>query len=187
MSAYKRVLLIMTGSVSVYKAIDLLSTFKKKSIYCDVVMTKNSKKFIGEALVEAMTDRAPLSKLFDRSKMMDHIYLTRNYDLFLVYPASADFIARVANGRADCLASATLLALNYKKPLWIAPSMNPSMYANPATQENISKLQSWGAEFLGPNEGVVACGDQGKGRLIEPFEIMEKMINEKNINRLGTN
>ncbi len=187
MSKFKKVLVVMTGSVSVYKAIDLLSNFKKQGIYCDVIMTENSKKFIGEALVEAMTDRAPLVDIFDRTKMMDHIYLTRNYDLFLVYPASADFIARIANGRADCLGSATLLALNYKSPLWIAPSMNPSMYENPATRENIKKLESWGAKMLGPNIGSVACGDTGKGRLFEPFEVMEKIQIEQNIDHLGTN
>jgi len=187
MLKFKKILVVLTGSVAVYKSIELLSLLKKKSVYCDVIMTENSKKFIGEALVEAMTDRAPLTSLFDRSKMMDHIYLTRNYDLFLVYPSSADFISKLANGRSDCLASATLLALNYKLPFWIAPAMNPSMFENPATQENILKLESWGAHILGPNVGSMACGDLGKGRVVEPHEVMEKIYIEKNINSLGTN
>ncbi len=186
MLAYKKILIVISGSIASYKSLDLISKLKKQKIEVDVIMTDGAKRFITSASVEGLSGKRVFDDLFEDGKMMDHIYLTRNYDLFLVYPASADFIAKVAQGRALDLATTTLLALNFKKPFWLAPAMNPSMYAHPATQENIKKLKKWGVKIIGPNKGLMACGDQGIGRLVEPLEIME-LIKDESLNHFRAN
>ncbi len=178
MLKYKKILLFVSGSISAYKSLDLISNLKKYHIEVDVMITKSTLNFIGKASFEGMSGNRVLEDLFEDGKMMDHIHLTREYDLFLVYPASANLIAKIAQGISDDLTSATILALNYKKPLWIAPAMNTGMWDNPATQRNIDLLKKDGAQILGPRSGRLACGDVGSGRLIEVRDVLKEMRDE---------
>jgi phosphopantothenoylcysteine decarboxylase/phosphopantothenate--cysteine ligase len=175
--ANKNILLGVTGSISAYKSADLVRRLRDQGANVRVVMTENAEHFITPLTMQAVSGNPVHTELFDikAEAAMGHIELARWADIVLVAPASADFIARLSQGKADDLLSSIWLATNAKKSL--APAMNQGMWMNPLTQENISLLQKTGVKILGPTYGDQACGDVGFGRLLDPIEIV-KMINE---------
>ena len=171
-----RMLLIICGGIASYKSLEIIRLIKKTDIELDVVMTKSAQKFITPLLVTSLNERKCYIDLFsveDETKM-NHIKLARNPDLILVAPATANIMAKFANGLADDLASTILLA-SFSKIIF-APSMNPIMWNNLATQENYKTLLDRGIKFIEPDTGDMACGENGIGRFPEPKTIYEFIL-----------
>jgi phosphopantothenoylcysteine decarboxylase/phosphopantothenate--cysteine ligase len=166
------ILLVITGGVAAYKALDLIRRLKERGADVHVVMTEAAKHFVTPLSVAALSGhpvRSDAFNLIDEAQM-GHIELSRDADLVVVAPASADFIARMANGVASDLASTTLLATD--KRALVAPAMNLRMWLHPATQRNVATLRADGVAFVGPEDGDMACGEYGPGRLAEPLTIV---------------
>ena len=163
----KRVLLGVTGSIAAYKAADLVRRLREAGAEVRVVMTRGATEFVTAMTFQALSGRPIHRYLLDTEAEagMGHIELARWADVILVAPASADFLARLAQGRADDLLAAVCLA-GGKVPLAVAPAMNAQMWASPASQENVRLLGSRGVLILGPDEGEQACGEVGAGRLL---------------------
>ena len=173
MLAGKRVLLIVGGGIAAYKALDLIRRLRERGASVRAVMTAAAQEFITPLSVGALTADHVFTDLFDRQDEQDvgHIRLSREADLIVVAPATADLMAKLANGLAGDLASAVLLATD--KPLLMAPAMNPAMWGHPATQRNHARLLADGVRFVGPNSGEMAeSGEVGLGRMAEPLEIV---------------
>ena len=171
-----KILLIICGGIASYKSLEIIRLIKKTNIDLDVVMTKSAQKFITPLLVTSLNEKKCYIDLFsveDETKM-NHILLARKPDLILVAPATANIMAKLANGIADDLASTILLA-SFSQII-LAPSMNPVMWNNLATQENYQKLIGRGVEFIEPDVGDMACGENGTGRFPEPKMIFENVI-----------
>jgi len=171
-----RIVLGLTGGIAAYKAAELTRLLVKEGITVDVVMTPAATQFIAPMTLQALSGRPVLTDLWasGATNAMGHIDLSRGADAILVAPASADFIAKLANGLADDLLSTLCLARNC--PLLVAPTMNVQMWSNPATQRNIAQLRADGIEILGPGSGSQACGEVGDGRMIEPEEILAAVV-----------
>ena len=168
-----KMLLIICGGIASYKSLEIIRLIKKTDIELDVVMTKSAQKFITPLLVTSLNEKKCYIDLFsneDEAKM-NHINLARSPDLILVAPATANIMAKLANGLADDLASTILLA-SFSKIIF-APSMNPVMWNNLATRENYRKLIDRGIKFIEPDTGDMACGENGTGRFPEPKSILE--------------
>ena len=167
----KRILLGVTGGIAAYKAAVLLRLLRQQGADVRVVMTNSAKEFITPLTLQALSGKPVHTQLLDleTESAMGHIDLARWADLVLVVPASANFMARYANGFADDLLSTLCLAAD--GPIAIAPAMNQQMWLNPATQENLEKLKTRGVSIFGPAEGEQACGEHGPGRLLEAEEI----------------
>ena len=171
-----KILLIICGGIASYKSLEIIRLIKKTNIDLDVVMTKSAQKFITPLLVTSLNEKKCYIDLFsveDETKM-NHIMLARKPDMILVAPATANIMAKFANGIADDLASTILLA-SFSQII-LAPSMNPVMWNNLATQENYQKLIGRGVEFIEPDVGDMACGENGTGRFPEPKMIFENVI-----------
>tara|TARA_B100000575_G_scaffold288830_1_gene289537 strand:- start:182 stop:1393 length:1212 start_codon:yes stop_codon:yes gene_type:complete len=173
----KKILLIINGSISAYKALHLIRLLKKENAELNCVMTKGAKKFITTLSVSSLLEKNVYTDLFNEAQEveMDHILLSKMHDLIIIAPASANFISKSALGLADCLASTILLAT--KSKVFYFPAMNVNMLNNIIMKEHISALEKRGCEFFLAQEGVLACGDHGRGRLIEPEEIKNKVLN----------
>ena len=171
-----RIVLGLTGGIAAYKAAELTRLLVKEGIAVDVVMTSAAAQFITPMTLQALSGNPVLSGLWDSgaANAMGHIELSRHADAIVVAPASADFIAKLANGHADDLLSTLCLARDC--PLLIAPAMNRQMWSNAATQRNIAQLIADGVELLGPGSGDQACGETGDGRMLEPEEILAGLI-----------
>jgi phosphopantothenoylcysteine decarboxylase/phosphopantothenate--cysteine ligase len=172
-----RVLLIIGGGIAAYKSLDLIRRLKERGAVVRVVMTKAAQEFITPLAAGALAGQAAFLDLFDAVGEFDvgHIRLARDTDLIVVAPATADLIAKMANGLADDLASTVLLATD--KPVLIAPAMNPRMWEHPATQRNFKRLVADGMVVVGPNAGEMAeRGEAGTGRMAEPIEIADAAI-----------
>lgn len=171
--AKKRLLLGLTGGVAAYKAAELARLLIRDGIDVQVVMTESACRFVGTATLQALTGKPVFTDLWDTSisNSMAHIDLSRNMDAILIAPASADFIAKLANGFADDLLSTLCHARDC--PLLIAPAMNRQMWENPATQRNLFMLGRDGVTILGPASGIQACGETGMGRMLEAHELAE--------------
>lgn len=168
----KTIILGITGGVAAYKAAELARLWAKGGNTVHAVMTEAATHFVGQATLQALTGRPVMTRMWEAGgDGMDHIHLSRRADVIVVAPASADFIAKLATGRADDLLSALCLARAC--PLVIAPAMNREMWANPATQRNISQLLKDGVLLVGPDEGGLACGEVGLGRMSEPQSIFD--------------
>lgn len=168
----KRILLIISGGIAAVKAPALISLLRKDGAKVSVIMTKNAEQFVTPLSIQSLTDEGLRTELFDPQKPMDHIYLTRDTDLIIVAPATANLLAKIVHGIADDLASATLLAKN--KPAIVCPAMNGEMWDNDATQANIETLaQRADITILGPAVGGMACGETGTGRMVEPEDIFK--------------
>ena len=168
----KNVILGVTGGVAAYKAAELLRLLVKSGAQVDVVMTESAQKFIQPLTFQALSGRPIRTSLWDTfDDGMDHIHLTRQADLLIIAPATANFIAKVANGQADDLL--TTLCLASVCPMMIAPAMNHKMWLNSITRHNITRLQDHGFLILNPDEGEQACGENGTGRIKSPEEIFE--------------
>lgn len=172
----KRVLLIVGGGVAAYKALELTRLLKKAGLGVRAILTRAGEKFVTPMSLAALTGEAVRTDLFDlgAEAEMGHIELSRSADLVVVAPATADLMAKAANGLADDLASTTLLATD--KPVLAAPAMNVRMWEHPAVARNLKQLAADGWRFVGPDEGEMACGEFGPGRLAEPAQIFEAIL-----------
>ena len=170
--ANKRILLGITGGIAAYKCAELSRLFTKAGAEVRVVMTRAAQEFVTPLTMQALTgNRVHMDLLdFEAEAAMGHIELARWADLVLVAPASADFLARTAHGRADDLLSTLILATS--APIAIAPAMNQGMWSDPGTQRNLDEVRSRGYHVFGPAEGDQACGDVGPGRMVEPDDLL---------------
>lgn len=169
----KSLLLIIGGSIAAYKTLDLIRRLQERGAHLNIIMTKAAQKFISPLAAEALSGRTVYSDLFSREEEHDigHIRLARNADLIILAPATANRIAKIANGIGDDLADCVLLAA--RCPLLIAPAMNPAMWAHPATVRNIAQLRTDGVHIVGPETGKMAERDEtGCGRMSEPLTII---------------
>ncbi|MGO9446957.1 MAG: bifunctional phosphopantothenoylcysteine decarboxylase/phosphopantothenate--cysteine ligase CoaBC [Thiobacillaceae bacterium] len=171
----KTIILGVTGGVAAYKAAELTRLLKQAGARVRVVMTGAAQLFVGPLTFQALSGEPVLTDLWhEASDGMAHIHASRGADLILVAPATADFLAKLAAGRADDLLSA--LCLGRCCPLFIAPAMNPEMWMNPATTRNATQLRSDGIQVLGPEVGDVACGETGLGRMREPVDLLADVV-----------
>lgn len=170
--AQKRILLGVTGGIAAYKACELTRRLRDAGAEVRVVMTRAAMEFVTPLTFQALSGQPVRTALFDPQAEagMDHIALARWADAILVAPATADFLARLAQGQADDLL--TTLCLASRAPLCVAPAMNQAMWANPATQDNAQTLAERGVRLLGPGSGSQACGETGEGRLLEVPELL---------------
>jgi len=172
MLAGKRILLILGGGIAAYKGLDLIRRLRERGAAVTPVLTRAGAEFVTPLSVAALAGAKVHQDLFDLTAEaeMGHIQLSRSADLVVVAPATADIMAKMAQGRADDLASTLLLATD--TPVLVAPAMNVRMWDHPATQRNLAVLRGDGVFVVGPNEGDMACGEYGPGRMAEPLEIV---------------
>jgi phosphopantothenoylcysteine decarboxylase/phosphopantothenate--cysteine ligase len=175
MSDAKKILFQVSGSIAAFKAVALASKLVQAGYDLEVVMSEGAEYFIGAASFEGLTRKKVHRGTFDEGTMMSHIDLERAADLILLYPATANTIASLAQGLGNSLISTLFLAHEFKKPYWIAPAMNTAMLHHPATTANLSKLESWGVRILAPSAGSLACGEIGDGRLMEPEDALKEI------------
>jgi len=168
----KKILLGITGGIAAYKSCELVRLLQKQGAEVRVVMTEGATKFVTPLTFSALTHNEVETDLFNNS--IKHIELAKWADLFVIAPATANTIAKIANGIADNLL--TNISLASTCPILIAPAMNANMYANGATQKNLSIIRELGIDIIGPDSGYQACGDIGKGRLVSLEQIVEKII-----------
>ena len=176
MKKIKKILLIITGGIAAYKSLDLIRRLKDKDIDVTCVLTKSGSKFVTPLSVSSLSGNHVYSELFnltDENKM-GHIQLSRDADLILVAPATTNIISKMAYGSCDDLASTVLMATN--KPVFIVPAMNVRMWHNLATQRNIQILANDGVKFIGPDNGDMACGEYGLGRMAETQNILDSIL-----------
>lgn len=168
----KRILLIIGGGIAAYKSLDLIRRLKERGAAVTPVLTRAAEEFVTPLSVSALAGEKAYRDLFDLTDEaeMGHIQLSRVADLVVVAPATADLMAKMAQGLAGDLASTLLLATD--TPVLVAPAMNVRMWEHAATQRNIATLKGDGVAFVGPNEGDMACGEYGPGRMSEPLEIV---------------
>ena len=178
-----RILLGVTGGIAAYKSAELVRRLRDRGAEVLVVMTAGARQFVTPLTFQALSGRPVRTDLWDDAAeaAMGHIELARWADQVLIAPASADFLARLANGLADDLL--TTLCLATDAPLSVAPAMNRLMWANAATQANVALLRSRGVTVLGPAEGDQACGETGLGRMLEPAEILDALAPQGAANR----
>ncbi len=171
----KNIVLIISGGIAAYKSLELIRLLRKDGANITPVMTRAAGEFVTPMSVSALASEPVRQSLFDLDDEaeMGHIQLTRAADLVVVAPATADLMAKMANGHANDLASTLLLAGN--KPILIAPAMNVAMWNHPATQRNLKTLEQDGVRRVGPDEGEMACGEFGPGRMSEPLEVLNEI------------
>ncbi len=169
----KRILLVIAGGIAAYKSLELIRLLRQSGASVRAVLTKSGAEFVTALSVGALTEDKVYSDLFSLTDEaeMGHIRLSREADLIVIAPASADLLAKMAHGLADDLATTMLLAAD--KPILIAPAMNVRMWENPATVANLATLAARGVQQVGPDEGPMACGEFGMGRMAEPAEILQ--------------
>jgi len=175
----RHVVLGLSGGIACYKAAELTRALIKAGASVQVVMTEAAEAFITPVTMQALSNRSVYTSQWDarEANNMAHINLTREADVLVVAPASADFIAKVANGLADDLLSLLCLARPIERvPLLLAPAMNREMWAHPATQRNVARVRADGACVLGPGSGDQACGETGDGRMLEADELCDEVI-----------
>jgi phosphopantothenoylcysteine decarboxylase / phosphopantothenate---cysteine ligase len=175
MSKSKKILFQMSGSIACYKACQVVSRLVQAGYEVQVVATSSALQFVGNATLEGLTGKPVVSELFESGNVMDHIHLVRWADLILTAPATANFINKAAHGVGDDLLTTQFLAHDFKKPYLIAPAMNTMMYLHPATQASIKRLREMKVEILETASGVLACGEVGWGRLLEPDLIVQEV------------
>jgi phosphopantothenoylcysteine decarboxylase/phosphopantothenate--cysteine ligase len=171
-----RVLLIVGGGVAAYKALELVRLLRKAGVGVRAILTRAGAEFVTPLSLGALTENPVHQDLFSltEEQAMGHIELSRSADLIAVVPATADLMAKTANGLANDLASTTLLATD--KPVLMAPAMNVRMWLHPATVRNLATLKADGVSFVGPDEGEMACGEYGPGRMAEPPAIAAAIL-----------
>ncbi len=171
-SPEQRILLIVGGGIAVYKTLDLIRRLRERGFLVRAVMTEAAQQFVTKLSVESLTGNKVFDDLFalTEDSNMGHIELSRDADLLVVAPATANILAKMAHGLANDLASTLLLATD--KKILAAPAMNLRMWLHPATQRNAAILQKYGMVFVGPEDGEMACGEYGPGRMSEPLKIL---------------
>ena len=171
----KTVVLGVTGSIAAYKIANLASSLVKKGANVHVIMTKNATNFINPITFETLTGNKCLVDTFDRNFefSVEHVSLAKQADIFMVAPASANVIGKIANGIADDMLTTTIMACKCHKVS--SPAMNTNMFENPIVQDNLEKLRNYGYEVIDPASGYLACGDTGAGKMPEPT-VLESYI-----------
>src|ERR1017187_5784498 len=178
MSAGKNIVLGVTGSIAAYKAAELASQLTKQGCEVHVVMTADALRFITEVPFKTLSRHPVITDLYDEIAgwQPTHIKLADEADLLLIAPATANTIAKLAQGLANDALSCVALALNPRAKVLIAPAMNGKMWLHPATQQNAATLKSRGVEFIGPEEGMLSCGYEGLGRLWPVEQVAERAL-----------
>ena len=171
----KNVILGVSGGIAVYKACEIISRLKKLGANVDVIMTESASKFVTPLTFQSLSLNKVIFDMFDEPKYWEigHIALAKKADIFLIAPATANIIGKIACGIADDMLTTTIMAA--KCPVLIAPAMNTNMYENEIVQENMEKLKHRGYHIIEPIEGLLACGDVGNGKLPEPLDIVNRV------------
>lgn len=181
----KNIVIGMTGGIACYKVCELINYLTREGANVDVIMTKNSTEFITPLTIETLSKHKVVTDMFEKKEHIEveHISLAKKADLFIVVPATANIIGKVANGIADDMLSTTIIATKAK--VVFAPAMNNQMYNNIIVQNNIEKLKNYGYEFIDPVEGNLACGYKAIGKLASKDTIIQKiqdlLKDEKNV------
>jgi phosphopantothenoylcysteine decarboxylase len=178
MNKQPKVVLGVTGSIAAFKAADLASQLTKQGCDVHVVMTADAVRFVTPATFKPLSRNPVVTDLYDETHgwQPTHIKLADEADLFLVAPATANSIAKLALGLANDALSCIALALNPKAKVLVAPAMNGKMWLHAATQQNVATLKSRGVEFIGPDEGLLSCGYEGIGRLWPVEKVVERVL-----------
>ena len=173
----KNLVVCVTGGIAAYKSLDLISNLKKMGNNVTVIMTKHAMEFVNPITFETISQNKVVYDMFERPENyeVEHISIAKNADLFIIAPATANIIGKIAGGIADDFLTTTIMAT--KKPVLFVPSMNSNMYDNPIFSENVSKLKLLGYFFMEPDTGLLACGDIGKGKLPDPSSIAQFALN----------
>ncbi len=178
MSSTRNIVLGVTGSIAAYKAIELTSRLTKEGCAVHVVMTADALRFVTALPFKTLSRHPVVTDLYDEEEGWKprHIKLAEEANLLLIAPATAHFLARLAHGLANDALTCIALALNAKAKVLMAPAMNGNMWLHSATQSNVAILKSRGVEFIGPEEGLLACGYEGLGRLLEVERIAQRAL-----------
>ena len=180
----KKILLVIGGGISAYKALDLIRLLKKNNVNIKAILTKSGKEFVTPLSITTLTKNKTFEDIFDKNSEaeIDHITLSRWADLIIVLPTTANFMTKLSIGKAEDLATTVLLASN--KDILLVPAMNVRMWLHKATQKNLKILQDYGYSFIGPEKGEMACGEFGEGKMSSPRQIysyLKNYFNEKNL------
>ena len=178
MSAGKNIVLGVTGSIAAYKAAELASQLTKQGCEVHVVLTADAQRFISALPFKTLSRHPVVTDLYDEVAgwQPTHIKLADEADLLLIAPATANTIAKLAQGLANDALSCVALALNDRAKVLVAPAMNGKMWLHPATQQNVAMLKSRGVEFIGPEKGLLSCGYEGLGRLWPVEQVAERAL-----------
>jgi len=171
----KKILLIICGGIAAYKSLETIRILKKNGCEIKTILTKNAKKFVTPISIASLSQGKVYDDLFnvENESEMDHIALSRWADLILIEPATANTIAKLANGSSDDLASTVILASN--KPIFLVPAMNVRMWEHPSTQKNLEIIKNYSYKIIGPEIGEMACGEYGNGKMTEPVDICNQI------------
>ena len=174
----KSIVLGVSGGIACYKAAEIVSALVKKGHNVDVIMTENAQKFVTPLTFQTLSQNKVITDTFERPEQWDvqHISLAKKADVFVVVPATANVIGKIAGGIGDDMLTTTILAAKCRKI--IAPAMNTAMWENPIVQDNIKKLKAFGYDVLDTDAGRLACGDTGKGKLLPWEEIVKAILKE---------
>ena len=180
----KKILIVVGGGISAYKALDLIRLLKKNSVDIKTILTKNGKEFVTPLSITTLTKNKTFEDIFDKNNEaeIDHISLSRWADLIIVLPTTANFMTKLSIGKAEDLATTVLLASN--KDVLLVPAMNVRMWLHKATQRNLKILQDYGYHFIGPEKGEMACGEYGEGKMSSPRQIysyLKSYFDQKNL------
>ena len=180
----KKILLVIGGGISAYKALDLTRILKKNKVDIKVILTKSGKEFVTPLSITTLTKNKTFEDIFDNNSEaeIDHIALSRWADLIIVLPTTANFMTKLSIGKAEDLATTVLLASN--KDILLVPAMNVRMWLHKATQRNLKILQDYGYNFIGPEKGEMACGEYGEGKMSSPRQIysyLKNYFDQKNL------
>ena len=177
MSEIKNITLGVCGSIAAHKAIDLASLLTKSGFIVNVILTADAEEFVRPLPFSTLTRHSVVRSLYDKNKVPTmHVNIADSTDLLLIAPATANTIAKLACGIADDPLSCTALAVNPETPVLLAPAMNGKMWNHPATQSNVGLLRDRGAQFIGPDKGMLSCGYEGVGRLWPVEGVFDKVL-----------
>ena len=180
----KKILIVVGGGISAYKALDLIRLLKKNNVDIKTILTKSGKEFVTPLSITTLTKNKTFEDIFDKNREaeIDHIALSRWADLIIVLPTTANFMTKLSIGKAEDLATTVLLASN--KDILLVPAMNVRMWLHKATQRNLKILQDYGYHFIGPEKGEMACGEYGEGKMSSPRQIysyLKNYFDQKNL------
>ena len=180
----KKILIVVGGGISAYKALDLIRLLKKNNVDVKTILTKSGKEFVTPLSITTLTKNKTFEDIFDKNSEaeIDHIALSRWADLIIVLPTTANFMTKLSIGKAEDLATTVLLASN--KDILLVPAMNVRMWLHKATQRNLKILQDYGYHFIGPEKGEMACGEYGEGKMSSPRQIysyLKNYFDQKNL------
>ncbi|MFK8138731.1 MAG: flavoprotein [Bdellovibrionales bacterium] len=173
------ILLMVSGSIAAYKSLILLSQLRQEGHEVKVAVTNSALKFIGQASFEGLSSNKVYADEYESGHLMDHIHLMNWADKIILYPASANSINSFANGIVSNSLGSLFLAFDFKKPFFIAPAMNSKMWNHPSTKRSVKDLEAWGIKFIPPEDGQLACGEIGSGRLCSPERTKDILLGLK--------